>query len=239
MAENTRQAEWIVTIMGNLDLQFRDDPNVFVAMDNFIYAVEGDAAMSLAPDVYVAFGRPKGHRGSYKVWEEDDIFPQVVFEIFSPSNSAQEMIEKRDFCFSCGAEEFYVYNPENNTLEGDILTSRGVTSIQDWTQFVSPRLGIRFEQVGPDLHIYGANGQRFLKFIEIGKRAEAEAKRAEKEARRATREANRADSESNRATREANRADSESNRANGAEEQLARMRANLIAAGLDPDAYGT
>ncbi len=238
MAENTRQAEWIVTIMGNLDLQFQDDPTVFVAMDNFIYAVEGEPTMSLAPDVYVAFGRPKGHRGSYKVWDEDDIFPQVVFEIFSPSNSVQEMIEKRDFCFSCGAEEFYVYNPENNTLEGYILTKRGVTPIQDWTQFVSPRLGIRFERVGSDLNIYGANGQRFLTFIEIGKRAELEAKRAEREAKRAESESRRAKHESNRADSESNRADSEANRADDAEEQIARMRANMLAAGLDPDAYG-
>ena len=65
MAENTRQAEWIVTIMGNLSCQYRDDPNVFVAMDNFIYAVKGNNTAVTAPDVYVAFGRPKGHRGSY------------------------------------------------------------------------------------------------------------------------------------------------------------------------------
>ena len=225
MAENTRQAEWIVTIMGNLDLQFQDDPNVFVAMDNFIYAVEGDAASCIAPDVYVAFGRPKGHRGSYKVWEEEDIFPQVVFEIFSPSNTVQEMIEKRDFCFHHGAEEFYVYNPETNILEGDIVTSRGAIAIQDWSQFVSPRLGIRFELVGAELHIYGVNGERFLTFIEIGKRAEREAKRAE--------------SESRRAKREAKRAESEAKRANDAEDQLARMRANMLAAGLDPEAFGT
>ena len=65
MAENTKQAEWIVTIMGNLACQYRDDPNVFVAMDNFIYAVKGNNTAVTAPDVYVAFGRPKGHRGSY------------------------------------------------------------------------------------------------------------------------------------------------------------------------------
>ena len=64
MAENTLQAEWIVTIHGNLAILFKDEPNVFVAMDNFIYPVVGDNTICTAPDVYVAFGRPKGHRGS-------------------------------------------------------------------------------------------------------------------------------------------------------------------------------
>ena len=55
MAENTRQAEWIVTIKGNLEAQFRDDPHVFVAMDNFIYAIEGDNKAVTAP----AFNYPQ------------------------------------------------------------------------------------------------------------------------------------------------------------------------------------
>jgi hypothetical protein len=33
MAENTLQYEWIVTIKGNLDALFCNDPNVFVAGD--------------------------------------------------------------------------------------------------------------------------------------------------------------------------------------------------------------
>ena len=36
----------------------------------------------------VVFGRPKGRRGSYRQWEEDNIPPQVVFEILSPGNNA-------------------------------------------------------------------------------------------------------------------------------------------------------
>ncbi len=31
----------------------------------------------------VVFGRPKGDRGSYKQWLENQIAPQVVFEILS------------------------------------------------------------------------------------------------------------------------------------------------------------
>ncbi len=43
----------------------------------------------VAPDVMVVFGRPKGRRGSYKQWQEDNIAPQVVFAILSPSNSLE------------------------------------------------------------------------------------------------------------------------------------------------------
>lgn len=48
------------------------------------YPVESHPEIRTAPDVLVVFGRPKGHRGSYKQWEEDNIPPQVVFEILSP-----------------------------------------------------------------------------------------------------------------------------------------------------------
>src|SRR5438034_368854 len=70
MAENTKQFEYITTVKGGLDAQFRADPNVFVAGDLFWYPVEGDSSARTAPDVMVAFGRPKGHRGSYLQWRE-------------------------------------------------------------------------------------------------------------------------------------------------------------------------
>src|SRR5436305_13821165 len=104
MADNTLQYAWIVTIMGNLDALFANDPNVFVAGDNLIYPVKGDNKIRQAPDVYVAFGRPKGHRGSYKVWEEGGTFPQVVFEVLSPGNRFAEMARKFVFYETYGAE---------------------------------------------------------------------------------------------------------------------------------------
>ena len=42
----------------------------------------------------VVFGRSKGDRGSYQQWKEDNIPPQVAFEILSPGNRPGKMAEK-------------------------------------------------------------------------------------------------------------------------------------------------
>ncbi len=87
MADNTKQFHWIVTIQGGLDALFRHDPNVFVAGALLWYPVQGRPDICRAPDAMVVFGRPKGDRGNYKQWEEDNIPPQVVFGILSPTNT--------------------------------------------------------------------------------------------------------------------------------------------------------
>ena len=97
---------------------FRDHPNVFVAGDLLWYPVEGDRPDRLAPDILVAFGRPKGERGSYMQWVEGGIAPQVVFEILSPGNRPGEMELKFQFYERFGVEEYYVYDPDNGSLEG-------------------------------------------------------------------------------------------------------------------------
>jgi Uma2 family endonuclease len=184
MAENTLQFQWIVTIKENLEALFRDDPDVFVAGDNLIYPVKGDNTIRLAPDALVAFGRPKGHRGSYKVWEEGGIFPQVVFEVLSPGNRFGEMKKKRQFFRRYGAEEYYVYDPDDNTLEGWLRQGRKLEEIDDMNGFISPRLRIRFDSSGPELVIYRPDGEKFLTFQEVADRAAA----AEKQAARAKQE---------------------------------------------------
>jgi len=97
MADNTKQFRWIVTIQGGLDALFRENPQVFVAGDLLWYPVEGHPEICMAPDVLVAFGRPKGDRGSYMQWEEGGIAPQVVFEIRSPGNTIAVMTRKFRF----------------------------------------------------------------------------------------------------------------------------------------------
>ena len=97
MSDNTKQFRWIVTIKENLDLLFADNPDVFVAGDLLWYPVEGNNTIRVAPDAMVAFGRSKGDRGSYQQWREEDIPPQVVFEILSPGNRLGEMSKKLKF----------------------------------------------------------------------------------------------------------------------------------------------
>src|SRR5947209_2512819 len=118
MAENTLQFEYIVTIKGGLEALFRDDPNVFVAGDLFWYPVEGDNTICTAPDILVAMNRPKGYRGSYQQWLEDNVPPQVVFEVRSPGNRFGQLLEKFRFYERYGVEEYYLYDPERGDLEG-------------------------------------------------------------------------------------------------------------------------
>lgn len=172
MSDNTVQFRWIVTIQGNLDDMFRDVPDVFVAGDHLIYPVEGDPSTRQAPDVYVAFGRAKGDRGSFKVWEEGGIFPQVVFEVWSPNNRASAMQKKFLFYEKYGVEEYYIIYPDF-PAHVDAWRREGgkfveIESINEW---VSPRLRIRFNVKPEQLTVYRPDGSRFLSFLELAARA--------------------------------------------------------------------
>jgi Uma2 family endonuclease len=195
MAENTLQFQWIVTIKEGLEVVFRNDSNVFVAGDLFWYPEEGKPNIRTAPDTMVVFGRPKGHRGSYKQWEEAGISPQVVFEVLSPSNRPAETIRKFRFYERYGVEEYYIYNPDNGDLSGWLRGSAGLEEIPEMNGHTSPRLGVRFEQgEGLDeLRILGPNGRPFATYLELFQEREAEHQRAEAEHQRAETERQRAD----------------------------------------------
>ncbi|MGC8714886.1 MAG: Uma2 family endonuclease [Leptodesmis sp.] len=184
MADNTKQFRWIVTIQQNLEWLFASDPNVFVAGDLLWYPVEGNNTISCAPDVMVVFGRPKGDRGSYKQWEEDNIAPQVVFEILSPSNTRAEMNRKLLFYHTYGVEEYYQYDPDRNELSGWQRVEGFLEVIEAIANWVSPRLGIRFVPSEPELEVYRPDGNRFLTYTEIAQRAESAEQRAERLAQR-------------------------------------------------------
>jgi len=203
MAENTLQFKWIVLVKEGLEAVFRDDPNVFVAGDLLWYAQEGDPKVRVAPDAMVVFGRPKGHRGSYKQWEEDGVAPQVVFEILSPGNRLGEMLRKFSFYDERGVEEYYIYDPDTGELEGWRREAGRLREITEMSGWVSPLLGIRFDPgEGPDdLKIYGPDGARFRTHQEILDDEQAQKRRAEAEAQRANAEAQRADAEAQRAER--------------------------------------
>ncbi len=159
MADNTLQARYIVYIYDALEGMFRDDPNVFVAADLLWYPVEGEPEIRVAPDVMVVFGRPKGDRRSYLQWREDNIPPQVVFEVWSPSNTLRDFVDKLNFYERYGVEEFYLYDPDAGRFEGWICQGDKLVPIDNTQGWVSPRLGVKFVLEGKDLVLYSANGE--------------------------------------------------------------------------------
>jgi Uma2 family endonuclease len=181
MADNTKQADWIVLLFSNLRALFDAVADVFVAMDNLWYPVEGHPEVRVAPDVYIVFGRPKGHRGSYKQWEEAGIPLTVVFEVLSPGNTNIEMADKLSFYEDYGVEEYYIYDPDHDQLaayrrQGEVF--RRVRPVQG---YVSPRLGIRFDLSGPEMVVFGPDGQPFKTLTQVKAEMEQAQKRAELE----------------------------------------------------------
>ena len=180
MSDNTVQYRWITTIKSNLDWLFAPDDQVFIAGDLLWYPVETDNKTRQAPDVMVAFGRPKGDRGSYKQWVEDNIAPQVVFEILSPGNTVKEIKRKLLFYQHYGVEEYYIYDPQRNECNGLIRNNGKLDVIETMENWVSPRLGIRFSPGEPELKLYHPNGEPFSTYTEEKQRAESEKQRADK-----------------------------------------------------------
>ncbi len=168
MADNTEPFKWIVTIKENLELIYAGRPDVFVAGDLLWYPVEGNNKMRQAPDAMVAFGRPKGYRGSYMQWKEDNVAPQVVFEILSPGNRRAEMARKLLFHQRYGVDEYYEYDPYNIELIGFERKGDGLEAIDSLDGWRSPRLNIQFKLTRETLIIYGPDGSRFLTFVELG-----------------------------------------------------------------------
>jgi Uma2 family endonuclease len=174
MTENTTQFRWIVTIQGGLDNLFRYNADVFVAGDLFWYPVEGNNTIRVAPDIMTAFGRPKGPRGSYLQWLEDNVAPQVTFEVLSPGNRAAEMAKKFQFYERYGVDEYYVWNPDHGELNGWLRENGTLKAIGKMHGWVSPRLHVRFEPVDGGLRLYGPDGEQFATYVELAEQRDAE-----------------------------------------------------------------
>jgi Uma2 family endonuclease len=166
MSDNMLQFQWIVTLQGNLDDLFRENPQVLVAGNLLWYAVEGQPAVCRAPDAMVVFGRPKGYRSSYLQWKESGVAPQVVFEVLSPSNDRAELDRKFAFYDAYGVEEYYLYDPDGIEMSGWRRQQGRLLPILQMDGWVSPLLGIRFDLSGDELVIFRPDNTTFLTYLE-------------------------------------------------------------------------
>jgi len=170
----------------------------------------------------IAFGRPKGHRGSYLQWQEGNVAPQVVWEVLSPGNRAGELRDKFEFYERHGVAEYYQYDPDRGELRGWLRDNdqlRPIAAIRGWT---SPRTGVRMDLDGTDLLLVDPAGNRFKTYDEV--RTEMEQERAAcLAAEKDCRQMKSAQTQVEQERKEA-------------EARAERLAAKLRALGIDPDA---
>jgi len=97
---------------------------------------------------------------------------KVVFEILSPGNTLTEMAKKQLFYDRYGVEEYYLYDPHKNDASGWIRGENQLEILDTLDNWVSPRLGIRFQLGEPEMLLFYPDGQAFTSYNEEKQRAE-------------------------------------------------------------------
>jgi hypothetical protein len=179
------QFRWMVTLYSHIDFLFADRADVVVHADNFVYPVEGRPDVRVAPDVYVAFGRPKQDHGNYKVWEEGGVFPQVVIELRGPDDTDADMYRKHRDYDRFGAEEYYMCDPERVALEVYRREAAGLVAVPFAGRYTSPLMGVTFDMTGDELAVFDSDGERFLTVEEQSELLAAARRHADAKRRRA------------------------------------------------------
>ncbi len=113
---------------------YAESPDIHVTGNMFIYYKAGDAAMSVAPDIYVTPNLDKRPRISYFMWLEKQV-PMFIMEVTSNSTWREDIGLKRDLYESWGVEEYWMYDPTRETrldplLQGFRLVDRAYRPIQ-------------------------------------------------------------------------------------------------------------
>lgn len=217
MSDNTEQFAFIQLVHANLDAVRAD----FVAGDHLWYPVEGRPDVRVAPDVYVAVGRPKGYRGSYRQWEEGGAPPTVVFEWWSPDSTFPKQVEKLRFYERYGVSEFYSWDQVKRTFAAFVRSGNGLEPVDTSEGWTSPCLGIRFVVHGGTLQLFRPDGTPFRTLADM--EAERDAAAAERDAAAAERDAAAAERDAAAAERDA------------AAARAQALAAKLRALGIDPD----
>jgi Putative restriction endonuclease len=170
MADGDKQWKWIVRIKLGFEAVYKEE-ETYITGDTFWYPVEGKPKIVQAPDTMIAIGRPKGDRDCYFQWEEGDIAPQIVFEIWSPNNFQPEMDKKRAWYERYGVEEYYEFDPFRVRLMGWYKKDGKFEKIAKMDGWVSPLSKVRFEfhPQDPDneLKLFEPDGTPFKQHHEL------------------------------------------------------------------------
>lgn len=193
MGETQLHAAETMYLVSALDEHFRDEPDVYVWGDMFLYYVEGDPRSVISPDVFMIRGVPKKVRRIYKAWEEGGRLPCFVVEVTSDSTRTEDLIRKRALYERLGVDEYILYDPLSEYLDPKLLGLRLVQGryqpilLEPDGSLVSRTTGVTLQLEGDQIRlIETATGKPLLRYRESTAQAaqlarEIEARRAAEE----------------------------------------------------------
>ncbi len=193
MAETDTHIQQLIYLREALNDYFRDDPNVYVAGNLFVYFVEGDPSQVVAPDIFVVKGVPKGDRRFFQVWKEGKA-PDVVFELTSRRTRYEDLGAKKGIYELLGVQEYFLFDPLGEYLRPPLMTFRltpeGYRRVEEEPP-VSRVLGLELRIEGNFLRLVDLRtGEKLLTPLEAQEaRRQAERRAAEEAAARRKAEA--------------------------------------------------
>ena len=151
MAETDPHRKEMIAAIEALADYFRDAPDVYVSGNLLLYYEEGNKDASVAPDVFVVKGVPRGDRRIYKLWEEGKA-PDVVIEMTSRRTRLQDLGTKRALYAWMGVREYFLYDPLGEYLEPPLQGYRLAERDYEWIEPVAE--GVLYsEELGLDLRL--------------------------------------------------------------------------------------
>lgn len=167
MADNDRQAEVMIDLRHALRTRYAAEPDVYVSTNLFIYYREGDPGARVAPDAFVVLGVPKRKRRSYRIWEEGRV-PVLAFEIASQEAPQELLSKKKNLYERIGIEEYVVFDPDAEFIHPPFQGFR-LENGRYWPiplepdgSLVSRTTGLRIQPEGTSLRLIDvATGKRY------------------------------------------------------------------------------
>lgn len=123
MAETDLHRDLMVDLIRALRRRYRDEPDVYVTGNLFLYYVKGNPRAVVAPDLFLVKGVPKGRRRIYKLWEEGRV-PSLVIELTSDSTPDEDVFKKKDIYERLGVGEYFLFDPYEDYLRPSLQGHR-------------------------------------------------------------------------------------------------------------------
>jgi len=173
----------ISTAFQLLHLVFPEPSDVYIAANHFIYWDRTQKGQVVGPDLYVVKGVGRRARSSYKVWEEGERTPDVVFEFASEETGKQDLGAKKDtYEQALKVPEYFLFDPVGTIYPERLQGFRLEQGVYEPIALVDGRLtsvelGLELLPTGILLRFYDP-----VRRVLIPTAAEAEAARTQAEA---------------------------------------------------------